>query len=81
MTIQLNPVKSSQIAAVGYDADKEVLAIRFNGGLKVYHYEGVSQKDFDKFNGAESIGKHFHAHIRGKFKHTLQPEPKQDGKA
>jgi hypothetical protein len=80
MSINLKPVKSSQIAAIGYDAENKTLAIRFNGGKKLYHYAGVSQEVFDKFSAAESVGKHFGAHIRGKFPHTLQDE-KQHGKA
>jgi hypothetical protein len=77
MTITLKPVKSSQIAAIGFDAATNTLAIRFNGGQKLYHYEGVTPADFAKFEGAESVGKHFGAHIRGKFKHTLQDEKKK----
>ena len=77
MTIKLKPVKSSQLAEIGYDADKQVLAIRFTNGKKLYHYQGVTPNDFAKFESAESVGKHFGAHIRGKFPHTLQDEKKE----
>jgi hypothetical protein len=80
MTITLTPVKSSQISEIGHDPATNTLAIRFNGGKKLYHYEGFTAEDFTKFKGAPSIGKHFGAHIRGKFKHTLQDE-KSHGKA
>jgi hypothetical protein len=42
-----------------------------------YHYEGVSPDDFAKFEGAQSMGKHFGANIRGKFPHSLQDEKKK----
>lgn len=60
-----NPVKSSSISAIGHDASG--LHVRFaNGGT--YHYPDVSAAEFAKLKGAESIGKHFQAHIRSKFK-------------
>lgn len=80
MSIALTTVKSSQIAAIGHDPATNTLAIRFNGGQKLYHYEGFTAEDFAKFKSAESIGKHFGAHIRGKFPHTLQDE-KSHGEA
>jgi hypothetical protein len=80
MSITMKPVKSSQIESIGYDPASKILAIRFNGGRKLYHYAGVSQEDYDKFQSAESVGKHFGAHIRGKFPHTLQDE-KSHGEA
>jgi hypothetical protein len=80
MGIAMQAVKSSQIASIGYSPENKTLAIKFNNGQKVYHYAGVSQEDFDKFSAAESVGKHFGAHIRGKFPHTLQDE-KDHGEA
>jgi hypothetical protein len=77
MTITLKPVKSSQIAAIGHDPATNTLAIRFNGGQKLYHYEGVTPDDFSKFAAAPSMGKHFGANIRGKFPHSLQDEKKK----
>ena len=81
MSIQLNPVKSSQIAAIGYDAATQTLAIRFNKGEKVYHYADVPQKVFEGFSDG-SAGKYFASAVRGKFTHTIQDEKKSGhGKA
>jgi hypothetical protein len=77
MSIAMQAVKSAQIAEIGHDPATGTLAIRFNGGQKLYHYEGVTAEDFGKLQAAESVGKHFGAHIRGKFPHTLQDEKKQ----
>lgn len=70
MNIALKPVESSQIEAIGYDAETQTLAIQFNGGKKVYHYADVPQEVFDGF-GNGSAGKHFASAVRGKFTHTI----------
>lgn len=66
----LTPVKSSIVSAVGYDALSQTLHMKFPSG-KVYAYEGVSAEQHEHLMEAESIGKHFGAEIRGKFKHRL----------
>jgi hypothetical protein len=71
MSIKLNPVKSSNVKATGYDPVAKTLAVQFNSG-GVYHYAGVEQKDFDALSKAESIGSHIGKHIRPKFKGELQ---------
>jgi hypothetical protein len=70
--ITLAPVKSSNIAATGYDAASKTLAVQFKGGNKVYHYADVPESVFGDMGKAESVGKFVGAQIVGKFKHTLQ---------
>lgn len=60
------PVKSSQIASVGYDATTKTMEIKFKTGGH-YSYPGVTPDVHAKFMAAESIGKHFSQHIRGKY--------------
>jgi hypothetical protein len=64
LKIALSAVKSSQIQSIGYDAASKTLAVKFARGDDVYHYPDFEAADFDKFKGAESIGKHFGAHIK-----------------
>jgi hypothetical protein len=80
-------VKSSMISEIGYDAATQVLEIKFSGSGGVYQYEAFSPEDWAWFQQQESIGKHFGAEIRGKFKSKkMEPEdaqseqkaPKQD---
>jgi hypothetical protein len=80
MSIAMNPVKSSQIAEIGFEPATKTLAIRFNNGRKLYHYHDVPQETFDALKASESVGKYFGANIRGKFKHSLQDE-KSHGEA
>lgn len=70
MTTQINmdSVESSQLAAIGYDAETQTLAIQFKakgtapGSL--YHYANVTPEDFAAFRDAESIGSHFYKFIK-----------------
>lgn len=61
------PVKSDSIARVGYEPTSKTLKVQFkNGGI--YHYSGVSSDQHAALMRAESIGSHFYANIRPKFK-------------
>ncbi len=64
--IPLEPVQSSNIAAVGFDQPKGLLAVQFKTG-HIYHYAGVSETDYAQLVDAPSKGKHFGTHIRSKF--------------
>jgi hypothetical protein len=69
MTIQiaLDSVESSQLNAIGYDAETQTLAIQFKSKTGVgstYQYSNFTPEDFAAFKGAESIGSHFYKHIK-----------------
>jgi len=66
-----NPVNSTSIAAVGYDAESKTLAIEFHSG-KVYHYQGVEPEKHRALLAAPSIGKHFGTQIKPY--HTCVPQ-------
>lgn len=64
---QLTPVKSSNIAKLGWHDG--VLHVEFsNGGL--FSYAGVSNQLYNELLNAKSIGAHFAKHVRPKFKGT-----------
>lgn len=62
-------VKSSNIAAIGYNKNAKVLEIEFKHG-GIYYYVDVPQNAADGIVNAPSIGKFFHANIRNGFKCT-----------
>lgn len=63
--ITLHAVNSSQVKAVGYDAESKTLVAQFTRGAgAIYHYPGFSAEDHKAFIEAESIGKHFGKHIQ-----------------
>lgn len=66
--MDLRPVESSNIRAVGYDPAERAMEVQFKGGNH-YRYKDVPPESHAALIGAESVGKHFHAHVRGKFSH------------
>jgi hypothetical protein len=76
--IPLTPVKSNQVAAIGYDPVTKTLAVTFTSGTAVYHYPNVEPKVHADFMAAESIGRFFGAHIKAlpftKYMPPAEPE-------
>lgn len=67
--IGMSAVKSSLLSAMGHDGS--TLAVKFPNG-KVYHYPGVTAKQFEELKAAKSVGSHFNAHIKSKIKGVPQ---------
>lgn len=61
--MELKPVESSNIAAVGYDGSTQTLIIRFHNGAE-YSYNPVTEEAKNNLLAAESIGAYFNKHIR-----------------
>lgn len=59
-------VDSSSIASIGYDADSEILEIEFRSGA-VYRYFAVPPDAHASLRAADSIGRHFVAHVRDSY--------------
>ncbi len=55
MTVNMTDVNSSNISAVGYDADNEIVHVQFLNGSE-YIYKGVPQHEFDGLLNAPSVG-------------------------
>jgi len=59
-------VDSSNVAEVGHDSDTDTLVVLFhNGGM--YAYDDVPRTVYDQMLSAESVGKFFNAHVKGKY--------------
>lgn len=79
--IELTPVESNQVKAIGHDPATNTLAVQFKFGAgAIYHYPNVSAEQHQAFIGAESIGKHFGSHIKPLAfeKYGKAPEPKAE---
>ena len=70
-------IQSSNLKSVGYDTDKKILEVEFQGG-GIYQYDKVSQIVFEEFMTAESKGRYFHANIKNKFAHTRVDKPNSE---
>lgn len=56
-------VRSSVIAEIGYDADMQLMEVKFRSG-SVYRYGPVSSTLYMRFRTASSLGRFFDAQIR-----------------
>jgi len=62
------PLESKMFTSVSYDADKQILYLRFRKTGDVYRYFDVTAKEYRDFLDAESRGRFFLAHIRDRFR-------------
>ena len=54
--MERQPVKSSNVKSVGFDAEKKVLEVEFKSG-GVYQYPGVQPEMYADLLAAESVGR------------------------
>jgi len=59
-------VKSSNIAAIDYDWERQILRVSFRSG-GIYEYDDVGDQVYQAFLGAPSKGRFFHDFIRDQY--------------
>ena len=64
--IEMIPVTSSNVAAIGYDEEEKVLRVAFNNGAE-YEYDGVSVDTFEHLRDAGSVGGYFNSVIKRRY--------------
>lgn len=67
--MNLTPVTSSQISALGYSKELKRCRIQFSPNRHgepgaIYEYDNIEPEDFDALANAKSIGSHFITHIK-----------------
>lgn len=67
--MQMQPVESSQIEAIGHDPESNTLRVRFKSGGE-YEYADVPAEAHQALMAAPSVGSHFHKHVRNAFAAT-----------
>ena len=60
--MKMIPVNSSNIKAIGYNAENGTLKIQFNNG-RVYEYYGVPKSEFNNLLNASSKGQYANQNI------------------
>lgn len=76
----MTPVKSSNLAAVGYDPESEMLRVQFHSGA-VWEYSQVSPAKYSALIHAPSVGGYYSTFIKGKHDGVLvesKPPAKTD---
>lgn len=67
--IEKIPVSSSNVEAIGYSEDVQLLRIWYlNGGI--YDYHNVPIIEFEALKLAPSIGQYIHKNIKGSYGYT-----------
>ena len=67
--MEMTPVESSNIEAVGYDGDSSTLQVEFkNGGT--YQYFDVPEHVFEGLRDAESVGGYLASVIKGSYRYS-----------
>lgn len=74
--MEMKPVTSSNISAIGFEAASALLHVQFTNG-RTYEYQGVAAELFERFEAAESKGRFFAQEIRPKFTGTQFVEQPQ----
>ena len=70
LCMQMIPVVSSNLEAIGYDSETQILRVMFKES--VYDYFDVPQYEFDNLLNAESKGKYHAAHIKFSYRYKRQ---------
>ena len=73
--MEFKKVKSSQIKEIGFDGVNQTIHVIFNHKNKLFLYHPFNRDLFNDFLNAESVGKHFHKHIK---KSVVIPEDVQE---
>lgn len=64
--VEVEITRSGMITKIAYDESEKLLTLTFASG-GAYTYKDVPKEKFDALLAAESAGKYFHAHIKGKY--------------
>lgn len=63
------PVSSSNLRSVGYDASSSTLEVEFHHG-GIYQYYGVPESVYRAMMSADSVGSYFSRNIKGAYGDT-----------
>jgi hypothetical protein len=69
IVVKKEPVQSSVIAEIGYDADARILEVRFHSG-RAYRYFDVPPAEHAVLMRADSIGGYFNRNIFPRYRWT-----------
>ena len=62
------PIRSSNIASVGYDSPSLTLQVEFRDGA-LYEYDGVPRRVYDDLLASPSAGSYFHRAVKGAYRY------------
>jgi len=60
---EMHPVSSSNVAAIGYDAENSTVYVQFLNGT-TYAYKGVPEHEFENLRTAPSVGSYLNRNYK-----------------
>ena len=60
---KMQPVSSSNIAAIGYDTENQAVYVQFLNG-SIYAYKGVPEHEFENLRTAPSVGSYLNRNFK-----------------
>jgi hypothetical protein len=60
---EMQPVSSSNISAVGYDVENQMVYVQFLNG-SIYTYKGVQEHEFENLRTATSVGSYLNRNYK-----------------
>lgn len=67
--MQRTPVRSSNVASVGYDPNTQTLEVEFHSG-DVYQYFGVAEAHFVRLTaGSVSVGSYLNREVKPRYRY------------
>ncbi|MFN6269887.1 MAG: KTSC domain-containing protein [Akkermansiaceae bacterium] len=60
---EMQPVSSSNIAAIGYDVENQAVYVQFLNGT-TYAYKGVPEHEFENLRTAPSVGSYLNRNFK-----------------
>lgn len=67
--MEMHPVDSTSIAAIGYDEDSQTLQVEFVRGAS-YQYFDVPLQIFEGMRDAPSVGQYLNQQVRGVYRYS-----------
>jgi hypothetical protein len=67
--VERQPVVSSNVASIGYNAETYVLEVEFSNG-HIYQYFDVPQNVYTEIMSAASIGSYLNSYVRREYRYT-----------
>lgn len=61
----MTPVTSSAVSALGYEPASKTLHVQFSNG-RLHEFPNIEPDEYQRFLHADSIGRHFNQHFRGR---------------
>lgn len=67
LELEMLPVVSKNVEAIGYDPETQTLAVRFIDGKCTYFVHDFDPADWEAFQAAESKGRFYYTQVRRRY--------------